>query len=411
MLTEFRIQEAIKAKIDLVKPNNHDSPTAKRQHELRDQLASIRQQQQGFKVSRGRTQEKINAIDANIKSRLAEQKQARSRVPFKSVEEIDREIQRLEMQVDSGTMKLADERRNLAEISNLRKQRKTFAGFDEAQKEIDELKLQLNELKKAFDNPEARSLSEKYTAIQKELDDIKADQDDIFKNLTSLREERNKIHAEQQKAYFAVRGIKDDYFKARKAYKEYEDEAFRLRRERQKAERESYERERRKKIADKKLEDASRPAYTDEILIAEGLIRHFDPTYDLSALGLDKDKKAQSGNYRAEVGRTVDDSNIRGVKVIKKDDRDGNYFMGATGGKKGKKGKKGSNASTPTPGTPAEGGKFNLSFGVIEDLSKVKVDPPMNQSDVPGLVETLATKVANWKNDQQAKTAEVSRKH
>lgn len=411
MLTKNHIQEAIKATIDLVKPNNQDSPTAKRQQELRDQLASIRQQQQGFKASRGRMQEKINALDANIKARQAEQKQARSRVPFKSVEDIDREIRRLEMQVDSGTMKLADERRNLADISTLRKQRKTLAGFDEALKEIDELKSQLNELKKSLDNPEARSLGEKYTAIQKELDDIKAEQENAFKNLASLREERNKIHTEQQKAYFAVRSIKDHYFKARKAHKEYEDEAFRLRRERQKAERESHERERRRKIADKKLEEASRPAYTDEILIAEGLIRHFDPAYDLSALCLDKDKKARAGNYRAEVGRTVDGSNIKGVKIVKKDDREDNYFMGGTGGKKGKKGKKSSNASTPTPGTPIEGGKFNLSFGVIEDLSKLKVDPPMNQSDVPGLIEKLAVKIVDWKNDQQAKTAEVSQKH
>jgi hypothetical protein len=341
---------------------------------------------------------------------MTEQKQARSRAPFKTVEEIDREIRRLETQVDTGTMKLADEKRNLADISTLRKQRKTFAGFDEAQKEIDGLKSQLNDLKRALDNPEARSLSERYTAIQKELDDIKAEQDDAFKNLASLREERNKIHAEQQKAYFAVRAIKDDYFKARKAYKEFEDEAFRLRRERQKAERESHERERKKKIADKKLEEASRPAYTDEILIAKGLIRHFDPTYDLSTLGLDKNKKPQAGNYRAEVGRTVDDSDIRGVKIMKKDDRDDNYFMGGTGGKKGKKGKKASNTSTPAPGTPVEGGKFNLSFGVIEDLSKLKVDPPMNQSDVPGLIESLAMKIVDWKNNQQAKTAEVSQK-
>jgi hypothetical protein len=33
----------------------------------------------------------------------------------------------------------------------------------------------------------------------------------------------------------------------------------------------------RKKIADKKLEEASQLAYADEILTAQGLIRHFDP--------------------------------------------------------------------------------------------------------------------------------------
>lgn len=300
-------------------------------------------------------------------------------------------------------MKLVDEKKNLAEISNLRKQRKGFAGFDDAQKGIDDIKSQISSLKKSLDNPEVKALSDQYTTIQKELDALKADQDGAFKNLNSLRDQRTKIHAEQQQTYAAIREVKDNHYKARKAYKKYEDEAYRIRQERQKAERAAFEREKRRKVADKKFEEASRPAYTDEILTAQGLIRHFEPSYDFSALGLDADKKQESAAYRAEVGRTVDDSNMKGVKVLKKDDRDDEYFVGA-GKKKGKKGKKaGASAST----TPAEG-KFNLSAGVIEDLSQVKVDPPMNQSDVPSLVESLAAKITKWKAEQPAKTAEVS---
>ncbi|KAL2374841.1 nuclear segregation protein [Blastomyces gilchristii SLH14081] len=396
--------EEIKAKINVAKPNNQDSPTAKRAQELRAELASIRQQQQGFKASRNSIQEKMNALEANIKSRVAEQKASRSRIAFKSVDEIDKEIQRLEKQVDSGTMKLVEERKNLAEISNLRKQRKGFSGFEESQKVIDDLKSQLSELKKSLDNPEAKALSDRYSTIQQELDAMKAEQDAAFKNLNALRDERTRIHGEQQKAYTAVREIKDNYYKARRAYKEYEDELYRIRRERQKAERESYEREKKKKIADKKLEEASRPAYTDEILTAQGLIRHFDPSYDFSTLGLEKDKKGRGGGYRAEVGRTVDASDLKGIKIIKKDDREENYFMGGTGGKKGKKGKKNSAASSPAPA------QFNLSFGVIEDLASVKADPPMSQADVPALVAKLAEKITNWKAQQAAKTAENIKK-
>jgi DNA repair exonuclease SbcCD ATPase subunit len=331
-------------------------------------------------------------------------------MPFKNVEDIDREIARLEKQVDSGTLRLVDERKALADISALRKQRKNFAGLDEAQKVIDDLKAQIATLKKTLDNPEAKALSDKYTEIQKELDAIKAEQDGAFKNLNALRDERTKLHAEQQKKWTAIREIKDNYYKARKAYKEYEDEAWKIRREKQKAQREAFEREKRKKIADKKLEEASRPAYTDEILIAQGLIRHFNPSYDFSTLGLE-DKKDQSSAFRAQVGRTVDDSTIKGMKVLKKEDREEDYFVG-TGGKKGKKGKKGSaNGSangSPAPGTPAEATKFNLNVGVIEDFAKVKIDPPMNQSDVPAVVEKLAAKITEWKKNQAAKTEEVS---
>lgn len=383
--------------MDNAKPNNQDSPTAKKQQELRAELSSIRQKQSGFKSSRSSTQEKINALESTLKARIAEQNNSRGKMSFKNVEDIDREIARLEKQVDSGTLRLVDERKALSDISQLRKQRKGFAGLDEAQKGINELKAQIAELRKTLDNPEAKALSDKYTEIQKELDAIKAEQDGIFKNLNSLRDERTNLRNDQQKKYAAIREIKDAYFKARRAYKEYEDEAWRVRRERQKAERDAFEREKRKKVADKKLEEASALAYTDEILTAQGLIRHFDPAYNFASLGLD-DKKTEGSNFRAGVGRTVDDSGLKGMKVVKKDDEE-DYFVGS-GSKKGKKGGK--------KGAAAEGGKFNMNVGIIEDFAKVKIDPPMNQSDVPAAVEKLASKIQEWKKNQASKTEEVS---
>lgn len=391
----------VKAKIETAKPNNQDSPVAKKQQELRAELSSIRQKQQGFKASRISTQEKINALDSTLKARIAEQNNSKTRMSFKSIEEVDREIARLEKQVDSGTMRLVDEKKALADVSNLRKQRKNFAGLEEAQKVINDLKAQIATLKKSLDNPEAKALSDKYTEIQKELDAIKAEQDSAFKNLNALRDERTKLHGEQQQKWTAIRQVKDNYYKARKAYKEYEDEAWRIRREKQKAQRDAFEREKKKKIADKKLEEASRLAYTDEILTAQGLIRHFNPSYDFAALGLD-DKKEESAQFRAGVGRTIDDSGMKGMKVLKKEEDD--YFVG-TSGKKGKKGKK-SNAN----GSPAPAEKFNLNVGIIEDFAKVKIDPPMNQSDVPAVVEKLAAKISEWKKNQASKTEENIKK-
>ncbi|KAJ5535152.1 hypothetical protein N7527_001406 [Penicillium freii] len=392
----------IKAKLDNAKPNNQDSPTVKKQQELRAELSSIRQKQSGFKSSRSSTQEKINALDANLKARITEQNNSRGRLSFKSVEEIDKEIARLEKQVDTGTLRLVDERKALTEVSNLRKQRKSFAGLDEAQKGINDIKTQISELRKTLDNPEAKALSDKYAEIQKELDAIKAEQDGVFKNLNALRDERTKLRNEQQEKYTAIRTIKDTYFKARRAYKEYEDEAWRVRRERQKAEHEAFAREKRKKIADKKLEEASQLAYADEILTAQGLIRHFDPAYDFSSLGLDE-KKDEGSNFRAGVGRTVEAAEIKGMKVVSKKDEE-DYFVGS-GGKKGKKGGKKGGAAASVEST-----KFNMNVGIIEDFAKVKIDPPMNQSDVPASVEKLAAKITEWKKNQASKTEENIKK-
>lgn len=331
---------------------------------------------------------------------MAEQKAARSRVPYKSVEEIDREIQRLEKQVDAGTMKLVDEKKALAEISSLRKQRKGFAGFEEAEKGIQDVKAQIADLRKTIDNPEVKALSQKYDEINQELQSIKAEQDKAYSSLSSLRDERSKLHSEQQEKYSAMRDIKDKFHKARVAYRDYDQEQYRQRQEKQKAERELYQKQKRREIASKKLEEANEPAFLDEILTAEGLIRYFEPSTSTETKAL----RGPSG-LAAEAQRSVESSDFKGTKVSKKEDRDDNYFLGG-GGKKGRKGKKGGAPGSPAPSTPTEG-RFNLSVGVIEELAKINVEPPMNQAGVPEAVETLKKKRDQWKADQDKKTKEV----
>lgn len=296
-------------------------------------------------------------------------------------------------------MKLVDEKKALAEITSLKKLRKNFSGFDDAEKSINDVKSQIADLRKTMDNPEARALSDRYNEIQTELDKIKAEQDDAYKNFNGLRDERTKLKDEQQTKWDAKKSIQDTYFQGRKAHRDYEQELWKARQERKKAENEAYAKEKRKKAAAARLEEASSPAYMDEIMTAEGLIKFFDPS---SVSDESKALRGPSG-FAAEAQRTVDDSKMKGTVLTKKDDRDDTYFMG-TGGKKGKKGKK--TPAPPAPGTPTEG-KFNLSIGVIEELAKINIDPPSSQSDVPEVVEKLKAKATKWRSEQSAKTKEA----
>lgn len=365
-------------------------------------MASIRQQQAGFKSSRSGIQEKIATLDARLKSQMVEQKTKRSQVSFKSPEEIDREIQRLDKIAESSSATLVDQKQAIANMSSLRKQKKAFGGFDEAQRGIDKLKGEIAELRKQLDNPEAKALSQKYDEADRELKDIRAEQDEAYKGLNSLRDELTKAHALQQEKWLSLKEIRDQYFGAARKYREWEQEQKRIYQEKQKAERAAYQKEKRRKIADKKLEEASEPAYIDEILTAEGLIRYFDPSSPEASKAL----RGPSG-FAAEAQRSVDaNAEIKGMKVSKKEDREENYFMG-TGGKKGKKGKKGGASGSPAPSTPAEG-KFNITMGIIEELAKVDVEPPMSQAGVPAVVEKLKEKRDNWKKDQDKRTKEVS---
>lgn len=398
MLCLTLLQNALKAKIDLAKPTSKDSPSAKRRQELISQLQAIRQQQQGNKSSRGAVFDKIRKLDEQLKSRINELKTARSRVPYKTAADVDREIERLQKQVDTGTMKLVDEKKALTEITSLHKQKKGFAGFDEQEKGIADIKAQIAEQKKTLDDPEQKALSEKYTELQKELDVLKAEQDEAFKNLNSLRDERTKAQAVQQEKYSAMKAVKDQYYQGKRAHADYEHQAYKARQERKKAEREAYEASKRRAVADQKLEDASQLAYSDEIITAEGLIRYFDPT------ALPAKEASGPGKFAATAQRKVDDSGLKGTRLVRKDEDEENYFVG-TGGKKGKKNRK-APAAPAASTTPSEG-KYNLSIGVIDELNKIKMDVPMSQADVPNVVAKLKEKLDFWKKDQERKTKEV----
>ena len=390
----------MKAKLENAQPQNKDSPAAKKQQEINAELAGIRKQQSIHKNARAETHEKIKALDAQLKARAAELRTARGRIGFKNVEELDQEVKHLTKQVDSGTMRIVDETKALEQAANLKTKRKLFAGFDEAQKGIEALKAQIAELRKTLEIPETKVLSQKYDELNKELSAIKAEQDKAYSTLNALRKERTTLNSDQQAKYAIVKGIKDNYYNASRAYRDYEREQHTIRQEKAKSEREAHQKEKRRKIADLKLEEASKLAYVDEIMTAEGLIRYFEP----STIETSKSLRGPSG-LAAEAQRSVDDSDFKGTKVCKKEDRDDDYFTG-TGGKKGKKGKRGSAGASPAPSTPVEG-KFHISLGIIQELAKVNVEAPTSQADVPAVVKKLKEKRDQWKKNQESKTKEV----
>lgn len=342
--------------------------------------------------------DKIKRLDENLKSRINEQKTARSRVAFKSVDDVQKEIDRLQKQVDTGMMKLVDEKKALAEISSLNKQKKGFAGFDQTQKGIDDVKAQIAELRKSMDDPESKALSDRYAAITKELDEIKAEQDGAFKNLNALRDERTKANEEQNAKWSAVKEIKDKYFNARREYRNYEQETRRIKQEKWRTEQDAYQRSKRREVANEKLEEASAPAYQEQIRTTQALLAHFDPS------SAQKHEVLSPGKFAASASRTVDDAGIKGTRLQRKGEEEENYFMG-TGGKKGKKGRKPAAEGTASP-APTEG-RFNLDYGTISKMGEIGIDPPMNQSDVPAVVQKLKEKLDFWKGDQDRKTKEV----
>jgi len=359
-------------------------------------LKEIKEKQASGKSGRKEIFDKIQRLDASIKADIAAQKVARSKTSFKGVDDIDREIERLEKQVNGGMMKLVDEKKALSEISGLRKQRKGFSGFEDAQKQIDNKKADLKKLRDTLDDPESKANSEKYNTLQGELDTIKAEQDEAFKSINTLRDERTKLQAEQQEKYLSIKKIKDDFFQGNRAIQKWEYESRQRLRDRKKAEQETYVKEKKKERAQQMLAEASDKAYLDEIRQAESLLRFFDPSYASEKAPLQAPSK-----FAISAQRTVDESALKGSRVISKKDKEEDFF--AAKEKKGKKGKK-SPASAVEPAVA----KYTCPPSVMEDCTSMGIDPPMTAADVPAVVEKVKAKLEHWKADQASQTERVS---
>lgn len=317
-------------------------------------------------------------------------------MPAKNEEELDRKIKDLEAQLAGGRLSLIDERKTVEEISKLKRSRKQFSVLDEKQKSVDDLTAKIQAIKAEMTDPKSKELSEKYSKLQTELDAIKAEEDEVWKNINSLRDEKTKLRNEDKAKWEELKSRKDAYFKAKKEFSNWEWEQKRKARDRQRAERERIEKERKLERAQKMLTEASDPAYLDEIRRANSLLFFFDPTSAPEKAPL----QASSG-LEAQADRKVDDSGIKGVKLVRKEDRGEDYLPAV---KKGKKGKKSKTAGAVKDDKPV----FKCPPSVMDDCSFMGIEPPSSADDIPGVVEKIKAKLDHWKSDQDAQTKKVS---
>ena len=87
----------------------------------------------------------------------------------------------MESEVDSGKLKLVDEKKNLKKISDLRAIRKQISVFSTAEEsiksDITKRKQLQDELSSSSQTPESKALSEEYNKAREEMMSLKANYD------------------------------------------------------------------------------------------------------------------------------------------------------------------------------------------------------------------------------------------
>jgi chromosome segregation ATPase len=192
-----------------------------------------------LKSGKSGIQNQLDALKAKIERDQNDLKIKKGKISYRNTDEIDREIKYLlakkppnfrdlEREVDSGKLKLVDEKKNLKRISDLkaiRKQMATFTTLDDSIKaDLAKRKALQDDLSSSTQTPEAKALSEEFSRAREELQKLKEENDDAFAKRGELRDLRSDLQKQRDKAYEAKKAVQDEYYGQRDAHRAWTDQ-------------------------------------------------------------------------------------------------------------------------------------------------------------------------------------------
>lgn len=379
--------DEVNAKIEKVVA---DPKLVGRKTELQKELKEVIAKQGASKQERTGLMDQIKLIDQQLKRKINEIQAQTAKSNFKNVQEIDARINHLDAQIDEGSLKLADERRFVKEMSLLRKLRKDFGSIEKVQELIEQDRAKIADLKKKLNAIQNKDLQARFETIQKELNELNAENKSTYDKRQVLFDERTRLRKLKDEKYSQIKKLRLDLdaeyakFKAAMAAeKKKRDEEYKLKQAEDKA-------TRRREAAEAQLAEASIPAFSTEINSLQVLLNYFDPSYEKPIAkefaALNKKEDVPTRSVR---GRTIEMP--EDAVIIKKEQE--TYFFGSQNTKKSVKGKK---LQKPK--------SFTVDSDVILGLSDLSIPLPTKQEDVPATIETLKETLTALQDKQEEQT-------
>ncbi|KAH7044259.1 hypothetical protein BKA57DRAFT_538194 [Linnemannia elongata] len=389
----------------------------KRLNELRDLQAANKKGKQG-KI------DQLNSFNASLKKKIADLKVIQDKLPFKTLEACEGQILKLNKQVESGKLKLVEEKRTLAEISALTKSKKSYTLLQDHQRAIEADKEAIILLKATLDADDVyKLLSDEYNSLQSQVDEISKAKDEGWKKRNDLFDERTRLQRELDAAFAQKKAVNDEYFSALRQHAKYlQDEQQRKREEIQQRKQAELE-EKRLAIAREERELAEIPAFQQEITTCDSVYNYLlqfshDQNRVATANAAAATANANNGASAVNIRQADTTANVpTGVMLAKKaDTKEEVFFVG--GGCKSKKTTKApkektidSNHSSPTTTTTAiTTATLKFPLAIMEQLFELKVTVPRSSADLEKTLDALLEKSTTLKANQASATAENKRK-
>ncbi|POW08822.1 hypothetical protein PSHT_09417, partial [Puccinia striiformis] len=382
----------VRLKIGDPKTGGNHGPLVTRRKALREEMDALREEQSKGKSSRGKLLDQIKVANDCSTQKLNGN---RAKLPYKSSVEVDARIRQLESQIESGTMRIVEEKKALMEIQNLRKAKKLVDAFGPQQEIIEAEKRKLTNYTIPMVNlpmtagPKSNVNSIKLMKISHATN--------YLKNGTNYKILLRRFSTRNVNQLPVTRRLtRNTTQRCKKTTTTHRPP---------KAERDAQARAEIEEVHIEMREQAALPAYGREIEDCRTLILHFDKLMG-NASSIEENPTEDSTKSTAsttlpkikEVRQVDGQDGFEGMVAIKKKGaEEEEFFMGGGGGtKKNKKNKK-----TVTE-APSNNQSLNLPLSTINALYALAVPVPMTREDVAKTIATLSEK-KNWFTENQAR--------
>lgn len=357
---------------------------------IRQRLAELRDQQSSLKGDRQGKLEELSQLQASMKKKTTSLKALQSKIPFKTLVDLEDHILKLERQVESGKLKIIEEKRVLSEISQLKRNKKNFDAIHALEDEIDEERQKLDKIRALLDEGKNNSINSEYDELKQQLEKL---------NLSS-NDEWNKKSKHFEKKDELKKLIDEQYNLRREAISKFNDandEFYNWRREDQKR-RQAQAEERKKQEEKEKLAEliaeeralAELPAFENEISQCNLLLNYFAKLTNTQVAASKEGSDISAAVSSVPSARQIDSSNApQGTALSKKNGREESYFMGSKPKKAPKKTKPASNK-----------GAFTIPLAIMESLVNVKIQIPSSASDIPNAIISIQNKIQFYRDNQ-----------
>jgi len=340
----------------------------------------------------------LGAVDAHkaegreMKDQLQKMKKT---IGYGSVQEIDERIASIEFKLWTESVPLKEEKKLLAEIQELKKNRPKVTSMTQLQESLTGRDAGMD--KRAAGNEIKAQIAlamEKKKGVSAKLTELNESRKTQLGDLPELIEERDAIGKKVQEKIKERNEARDAFREEERKYREYQNELRQIRQQKYAEERESKQREWNKKRLEREAEKLDDQPYVQEITLVEQTISF------CKGLVQEKESKVK------EEAKEVDHGKLDGLVVMgKKDVRDEDLYWAPTKEKKskGKKSKESGSSAKPI--------KHNAeTFRLFE---KLKLDAPITTEEIPALLEKLDEKLEDYQNkvkEWEEKREEMKRK-